>query len=157
MVLWILLAAYRFRVRGFHPLWLAFPKPFCYPLTHLCSPNPGSKLPVCPLSLSLAATKEIDVSFSSSGYLDVSVPRVPFIHLCIQCMMTEVFSARFPHSEIDGSRDICSSPSLIAAYHVFRRLSVPRHPPCALCSMTTSMHSVTLTGRSFLNSKKCVL
>ena len=33
---------------------------------------------VWPLSLSLAATKEIDVSFFSSGYLDVSVPRVPF-------------------------------------------------------------------------------
>ena len=65
-------------------------------------------------------------------------------------MMTEVCSARFPHSEIAGSQDICSSPTLIAAYHVFRRLSVPRHPPCALCSMTTSMYSVTLMGRSFL-------
>ena len=30
MVLWILLPALRFRLRGFHPLWLAFPKPFCY-------------------------------------------------------------------------------------------------------------------------------
>ena len=29
-------------------------------------------------SLSLATTHEIDVSFFSSGYLDVSVPRVPF-------------------------------------------------------------------------------
>ena len=29
------------------------------------------------LSLSLAATDEIDFSFFSSGYLDVSVPRVP--------------------------------------------------------------------------------
>ena len=43
----------------------------------------------------------------------------------------------FPHSEISGSMDICSSPKLIAAYHVFRRLSVPRHPPYALCSLTT--------------------
>ena len=33
---------------------------------------------VWPVSLSLAATQEIDVSFFSSGYLDVSVPRVPF-------------------------------------------------------------------------------
>ena len=33
MVLWIPLASLRFRVRGFHSLWLAFPKPFCYPLT----------------------------------------------------------------------------------------------------------------------------
>ncbi len=32
--------------------------------------------------------------------------------------------------------DICSSPLLIAAYHVFHRLLVPRHPPCALCSLT---------------------
>ena len=33
--------------------------------------------PVWALSASLAATSEIDLSFSSSGYLDVSVPRVP--------------------------------------------------------------------------------
>ena len=32
---------------------------------------------VWPVSPSLAATKEIDVSFFSYGYLDVSVPRVP--------------------------------------------------------------------------------
>ena len=75
-------------------------------------------------------------SFSSSGYLDVSVPRVPSVYLCIQYTVTEVYSARFPHSEIHGSKDICSSPWLIAAYHVFHRLSVPRHPPCALISLT---------------------
>ena len=40
--------------------------------------NPDSKLPVWPLSRSLAATWKIDVSFSSYGYLDVSVPRVTF-------------------------------------------------------------------------------
>gem|GEM_PF-3473866 len=37
-----------------------------------------------------------------------------------------------PHSEIRGSGDICSSPRLIAACHVLRRLREPRHPPCAL-------------------------
>ena len=40
--------------------------------------NPVSKLTVWPLSHSLAATRKIDFSFSSSGYLDVSVPRVSF-------------------------------------------------------------------------------
>ena len=40
--------------------------------------NPDSKLPVWPLSRSLAATWKIDVSFSSYGYVDVSVPRVTF-------------------------------------------------------------------------------
>ena len=74
-------------------------------------------------------------SFSSSGYLDVSVPRVPSAWLCIHHTVTEVCSARFPHSEISGSTDICSSPLLIAAYHVLHRLLVPRHPPYALYSL----------------------
>ena len=87
---------------------------------------------VWPLSISLAATLEIDVSFSSSGYLDVSVHRVPSAWLCIHHTVTGVCPAGFPHSEIAGSQDICSSPTLIAAYHVFLRLLVPRHPPCAL-------------------------
>ena len=44
--------------------------------------------------------------------------------------------AGFPHSDIPGSKLVCSSPRLIAAYHVLRRLLVPRHPPCALSSLT---------------------
>ena len=75
---------------------------------------------------------ESHVVFSSSGYLDVSVPRVPFHTLWIGVWMHEVFSCGFPHSDISGSRDICSFPKLFAAYHVFHRLLVPRHPPCAL-------------------------
>ena len=43
----------------------------------------NARIPVWPLSISLAATLEIDVSFSSSGYLDVSVHRVPSVTLCI--------------------------------------------------------------------------
>ncbi len=74
--------------------------------------------------------------FSSSGYLDVSVHRVPSVHLWIQCTVHEVFSCGFPHSDICGSQCICHSPQLFAAYHVFHRLSVPRHPSCALCDLT---------------------
>ena len=92
----------------------------------------GARAMVWALPRSLAATYGIDVSFSSSGYLDVSVPRVPLHGLCIYPWMTEVRSTGFPHSDIHGSRDICSSPWLFAAYHVFLRLLVPRHPPCAL-------------------------
>jgi hypothetical protein len=36
------------------------------------------------------------------------------------------------HSDIRGSTLFCSSPQLFAALHVLHRLSVPRHPPCAL-------------------------
>ena len=96
----------------------------------------SARTSVWALSISLAATLEIEFSFFSSGYLDVSVHRVPDHTLWIYVWTTEVCSAGFPHSEIAGSMDICSSPTLIAAYHVFLRLLVPRHPPCALISLT---------------------
>ena len=99
----------------------------------------NARIPVWALPISLAATFGIDVSFSSSGYLDVSVHRVPGVWLCIHHTSLEVHSSRFPHSEISGSKDICSSPKLFAAYHVFHRLLVPRHPPCALFSLTSSI------------------
>ena len=42
-----------------------------------------------------------------------------------------------PHSDISGSMLVCSSPKLFAAYHVLLRLLTPRHPSCALSSLTT--------------------
>ena len=42
-----------------------------------------------------------------------------------------------PHSEISGSMPVSGSPKLIAAFRVLHRLSAPRHPPCALSSLTT--------------------
>ena len=45
--------------------------------------------------------------------------------------------AGFPHSEICGSMAICAYPQLIAAYHVFHRLLMPRHSPCALSNLTS--------------------
>ena len=106
------------------------------------------------LSISLAATLEIDVSFSSSGYLDVSVHRVPLHTLWIGVWIHEVCSCGFPHSDISGSMDICSSPKLFAAYHVFHRLLVPRHPPCALSCITNLPNSFEsiLTGLIFRES-----
>ena len=102
-----------------------------------CSPYPG----VHALRFGLFRFRsplltESHVVFSSSGYLDVSVHRVPFHTLWIGVWMTGVCPAGFPHSDISGSLDICSSPKLFAAYHVFHRLSVPRHPPCALSNLT---------------------
>src|SRR5215813_319887 len=42
----------------------------------------------------------------------------------------------FPHSDIPGSKLVCSSPGLIAAYRVLHRLLAPRHSPYALSSLT---------------------
>ena len=102
----------------------------------------GARTMVWALPRSLAATYGIDFSFSSSGYLDVSVHRVPLHTLWIGIWMIRVLRTGFPHSDICGSRIICISPQLFAAYHVFLRLLVPRHPPCALLCLISSMHSV---------------
>ena len=116
-------------------------------LNHKCSPNPGVhalrfglfpfRSPLLWKSMFLSRKKL--VSFFSSGYLDVSVHRVPDHTLWIYVWTTEVFSAGFPHSDICGSRLMCSSPQLFAAYHVFLRLLVPRHPPCALVRLTNDL------------------
>ena len=62
--------------------------------------------------------------------------RFPTYTYFIQCRLTEYCSAGLPHSEICGSELMCSSPQLIAACHVLLRLLMPRHSPCALCSLT---------------------
>ena len=44
-------------------------------------------------------------------------------------------SGGLPHSEIHGSKLILSSSWLIAEYHVFHRLLLPRHSPNALFAL----------------------
>ena len=59
----------------------------------LCSPQPRcASTTVWALSLSLAATLEIEFSFFSSPYLDVSVQAVPLHTLWIGVWIYEVFS-----------------------------------------------------------------
>ena len=57
----------------------------------------------------------------------------PIIHN--QMVNNNRVSGGFPHSEIHGSKLILSSPWLIAEYHVFHRLLLPRHPPNALLAL----------------------
>ena len=71
-------------------------------------------------------------------------------------MMTVLQTDGLSHSEIRGSKDICSYPRLIAAYHVLHRLHEPRHPPCALIHFLGSGHQ---HGRSYFqlypDKQKC--
>ena len=55
----------------------------------------------------------------------------PGLPLCL-AEIAVLQTAGLSHSEISGSKVICTSPELIAAYHVLHRLREPRHPPCAL-------------------------
>ena len=75
------------RSRDYHPLWPGFPA--CYasifgPTSWSYNPGPALTGPVWAVPRSLATTCGITLVFSSSGYLDVSVPRVRLLHLCIQ-------------------------------------------------------------------------
>ena len=47
-----------------------------------------------------------------------------------------------PHSDILGSKPVCGSPGLFAAYRVFRRFLKPRHPPSALVYFLYSLHGL---------------
>ena len=71
------------------------------------NPDAAETTPVWAIPISLAATPGITIVFSSCAYLDVSVQRVRFLSYN---KMTGLQPVRFPHSDIYGSIDICSSP-----------------------------------------------
>ena len=85
--------------------------------------------------------------FSSAG--------LPTYDYFIHHRLTEYCSAVFPHSDIRGSMLICSSPQLFAAYHVLRRLLMPRHSPCALLRLTYSQKISSST--LFFGSPTCLI
>ena len=128
----------RLSLTGLSPSLVSFPKTVLLNLLNqFRGPNPGmhaSRFGLFRFRSPLLT--ESHVVFSSSGYLDVSVRRVPLPALWIGAGMHEGSSCGFPHSDTSGSKGICPSPKLFAAYRVFHRLLVPRHPPYSLSSMT---------------------
>ena len=90
----------------------------------------NARIPVWALPFSLAATHRITCCFLFLRLLRCfsSPGSLPYV---MDWRMDDwICPAGFPHSiDISGSSDICSSLKLFAAYHVFHRLLVPRHPP----------------------------
>ena len=109
---------------------------FCNSVQSVLQPQEASLL-VWANPVSLAATQGIAFAFSSSGYLDVSVPRYCLlISYEFRYGYHSITSGGFPHSEISGSKLAYSSPKHIGVRPVLHRLLVPRHPPCALSNLT---------------------
>ena len=67
--------------------------------------------------------------FLFPGYLDGSVPPVSLPYPIYSNTDNSITTVGLPHSAINGSKDVCSSPSLFAACHGLLRLDTPRHPP----------------------------
>ena len=106
-VLWIPAAAFRFRLRDSHPLWLAFPRHSTSFQHTYAGPNPDDPEgpSVWPPPRSLATTCGISVDVSSSPYLDVSVQAVPRVRLFDSTHAAGVLLQRvspFGNPRIDG-------------------------------------------------------
>ena len=101
------------------------------------------------LPASLAATKGISFDFFSSRYLDVSVPWVGREQTMYSSAAGRYSLRGLSHSEISGSQPVSGSPKLFAAVHVLHRLSSPRHPPCALCSLTVPLRHASSSHTGF--------
>ena len=113
-----------FSIQGYHLLRPGFPSRFANDRAITCKADP----------ISLATTFGISVDVFSSGYLDVSVLQVRLNILCIQILIP--LRVGFPIQKSPDQSSFASSPKLIAGYHVFLRLSSPRHPPHALSHLT---------------------
>ena len=101
---------------------------------------------VWPLPLSLAATQGISVDFSSSGYLDVSVPRVPRVTLWIHVTLHDYSSWGFPHSDIHGSNTYLQFP--VAYRSLSRPSSAPDAKAFALCSYSLELSFAFPSGNA---------
>jgi hypothetical protein len=104
--------------------------------------------PVWALSLSLAATPEIECLFLFLQVLRwfTSLSLLHRAYL-IQLGMVPVSRTGFPHSDTPGSSLACSSPRLFAAGRVLRRLFAPRHPPYTLSSLTSEPFAAEIFQR----------
>ena len=120
------------RIPDCHRLWWDFPNPSSH--KHLAtsrSYNPTIALPQPWFGLFPVRSPLLGESLVYFLFLQVlrcfSSLRLP-CHKAVTVLQT----AGLSHSEILGSKVICTYPGLIAAYHVLHRLREPRHPPCAL-------------------------
>src|SRR5262249_9202202 len=84
----------------------------------------------------------------------VHFPGFARARLWIHRAVRRVHLRGFSHSEISGSKPVSGSPKLIAASHVLLRLLLPRHPPCALSSLTIKLTRPTAVSPS-INSTQC--
>ena len=119
-----------FRLRGSHLLRLRFPADSAMRFLNRFSDGPITPRPLCN-----------DPGLGSSPFArHYWGNRVYFLFLrVLRCFSsprwppalrdTGIASGELPHSDIRGSKGICPSPRLFAAYHVLRRLREPQASP----------------------------
>ena len=139
------------RVRGFHPLWPAFPVPFRSPGAPILRAHTPARTRAG-LGSSRSARR-----YSGNHFCFLllrllrcfSSPGAPHAHYGFMCGYVRSALRGFPHSDTCGSTGICPSPQLFAACRVFHRPAVPRHPPCALPCLTICARLAWRAGHFF--------
>ena len=112
---------------GLSPSMVTFSKVFCSRCAYIVAalqPQPRLATPlVCAVPRSLATTGRIIHLFSRPA--GTKMFQFPALALLPEVRVTVLQTARLSHSEIFGSKVICTYPKLIAAYHVLLRLREP--------------------------------
>ena len=142
-----------FRIRDSHTLWLNFP----FHSTNSCQYRPQSEPQKYYYSwFGLFRVRSPLLAESRLISFPLPTQMFQFRRFPTQCYfihkeLTEYCSAGFPHSEIHGSLPAFDFPWLIVDRYVLHRLPMPRHPPCALFSLTFSELCVLSVFVNFLN------
>jgi hypothetical protein len=132
-----------FRLRAYHALWIHFPEDS----TNHQIGNSTVADPTTPVAPKCNG-------FGLFRFLFLQVLR--WFTSLSSLMPAYVFSRMyygfavvgFPIRKSPDQTPVCGSPKLIAACHVLHRLFLPRHPPCALSSLTIEL---TLAQQSDLH------
>ena len=138
-----------FRLRACHALWLPFPEDSANSqIGNSTGADPTT--PETPKCHGFGLFRFRSPLLSESRFLSlppgtemVHFPGFAHTRLWIHRAVRGFYPRGFPHSEIPGSKPACGSPRLIAACHVLHRLLLPRHPPCALSSLTIKLTRCT--------------
>ena len=132
-VLWILPCCLPFHVPGSHLLWPVFPGPFRYSRQSIMQSEPRhARMTVWALSLSLAATQEIDQAFMLVFFL--------FLRL-LRCFS----SPGSPPWPMDSAMDTQGSPAWVSP---FRYLRIKAYLPLPAAFRSLSRLSSALSAKA---------
>jgi hypothetical protein len=147
----------RFHVRGYHPLCRWFPPSSATHAIYNSLPGRQSRPggPATPVTQRLPALtrnefglfpfrspllRESRLLSLPAGTEMFHFPALPPPALCVQAGVTGNYArSGFPIRKSPDRRLVADSPGLIAGSYVLHRLLVPRHPPCALNNLATTL------------------
>ena len=135
-----------FRLRGYHTLWPVFPdRSANQRIGNSTVADPTT--PIAPEGATGLGSSEFARHYYRNHYCFLFLQVLRWFTSLGSLTPAYVFSrvflrfaqVGFPIRRSPDITPVCGSPELIAACHVLHRLFLPRHPPCALSSLTIEL------------------